>query len=253
MSLRPITCGTLDKNIRGAFGVQISDAPMAEPLPFGREWLDYWRQASDSDPEGTMNEVLRCMNMVRDRKPFDREMWTELAEMGQKVLALVSPRLRDGFLRVTSHDKKRRIDALRVCNARMTILSLLAQKSPACALRRVARELGTLPYVDTAVRSDRALRKLTPTQDEWKLYGIYRLNLEVLYAELVLKTRSGVEHRDIILWGIADAAHTAAEKCMECRNGRNDQLDIPVNETFPEELNGQEHHEQECAEELVAV
>lgn len=203
---------------------------MKRPLPFGRDWIDYWRKASDANPEGTMNEVLRCMNIVRERKPFNRELWTELAEIGQKVLSHVPQALRDGFLRVTSHDKKRRIDALHVCHARMSIFVLMAQKDPAHALRRVARELGTLPFSDTFVRSPRALRKsFHPSDDEWKLYGVYRLNLEGLYANLLLKTNQGVD-RDILLWGIADAAHTAAEHSMECRSGSNGQLDIPSQE-----------------------
>lgn len=230
---------------------------MDKPLPFGRELLDYWWKASDNNPEGAMNEVLRGMNMVRDRKPFDREVWTELAEIGQKVLAHVSPHLRDGFLRVTSHDKKRRIDALHVCHARMTIFQLLAQRDPAYALRRVARELGTLPYKDTFVRSDRALRKsFTPTADEWNLYGIYRLNLEALYAELVLKTNSGVD-RDILLWGIVDAAHTAASKCLAHPNGngRNGEVVIPSAEPLPEERNGDGHPQEQVEddEELITV
>ncbi len=218
---------------KGTSRITIGDAPLGKRLPFGQGWLDSLWQMKMTDAESVMNEVLRCLNTIQSRKPFDREIWTGFAELGQAVLSRCSLRLREAFFRVTSYDKKRRIDALQVCHSRMSMLELLAGRDPALALRKVARELSTLPFEDTFVKHQRSIRSFSPTQEELSLYAVYRMNLEILYAQLVQETEKGVD-RDIVLWGVTDAARSAMEKCM-CETEQNGTMLINGTEHLPEE------------------
>ncbi len=221
------TSGTLDKSERTFQEPELSDTPMNRKVPFGRDLLDYMWRMAERNPEGIVEDVLRRMETVRNCAPFDIEIYTELSEIGFSILKNVPVELQDHFLRAVSHDKKRRIDAMRVCEARMTIFRTLAPQEPEYVLKRVNYELGTLPFTDTYVHSPHARREtLTFSDDERKLYEIYRLNLEALHLELIVNLGQPGD-REILLWGIGDTAMRMQKTCNGHVNGSRNHPDLP--------------------------
>ena len=172
------------------YDVRIGDDPIDGQIRWNPAVIDQWRRGAENHPVETLNQVLRMLNDIRERKPFDREHWTAWAELGHDVIEFAPPKLTERFLIVTAGDRRGRADMRIVARSRVAIIRILQKESPRNALRAVRGQLSQLPYKETYVMSRGRHRASVVPKDPAMRETLqrYRLQLEMLLAELLEQT-----------------------------------------------------------------